>query len=60
MGRLAQGEKSWLEKILKLPNDVPRRRSFRRIFGTIDPKAFNACFRCFVEGLIGKLSSEKI
>lgn len=60
MERFAQGKKSWLEKFLKLPGGVPSNDTFRRIFSSIDPKAFNACFIRFVEGLSGKLSSELI
>lgn len=60
MERFAQGKKSWLEKFLKLPGGVPSNDTFRRIFSAIDPKAFNACFIRFVEGISGQLSSQLI
>jgi len=60
MERFAKRRHSWLKKFLKLPNGVPSNDTFRRIFSTINPEVFNACFIRFVEGISGELSSQLI
>lgn len=60
MERFAKGKESWLRKHLKLPHGVPSDDTFRRVFSSIDPKEFNACFINFTEGLQDGLHSQLI
>lgn len=41
----------WLKGFLKLPNGIPSHDTFERVFDRICPKAFQACFRSWVEAL---------
>jgi predicted transposase YbfD/YdcC len=37
-------KQDWLRKYLQLPNGIPSHDTIQRLFETIDPKEFNACF----------------
>jgi predicted transposase YbfD/YdcC len=41
----------WLHTFLELPNGIPSKDTFRRLFARIKPAAFQACFRCWMEAL---------
>jgi predicted transposase YbfD/YdcC len=41
----------WLKGFLKLPHGVPSHDTFERVFDRLDPGAFQACFRRWVEAL---------
>lgn len=60
MARFAKAKQSWLQKFLKLPLGVPSNDTFRRMFSTIDSKAFNTCFIDFTKSLSGELTSQLI
>ena len=47
------GEKrfDWLKRFLKLPNGIPSHDTFERVFDRINPRAFQACFRNWVEAI---------
>jgi len=47
----AQRRRAWLETLLGLPNGIPSHDTFERVFDRIDPQAFQACFRQWVEAL---------
>ena len=60
MERFAKGRESWLRKYLKLPHGLPSNDTFRRVFSSINPKEFNACFIAFVRDSHGELGSQLI
>jgi len=60
MERFAKGKKAWLKKYLKLPNGIPSDDTFRRVFSSINPKQFNACFIKFIRNSHGELSEQLI
>lgn len=39
-----KAKEEWLRKYLDLPNGIPSHDTFRRVFGVIEPAAFNECF----------------
>jgi predicted transposase YbfD/YdcC len=41
----------WLTRFLKLPNGIPAHDTFERLFDRINPQAFQACFRNWVQAL---------
>jgi predicted transposase YbfD/YdcC len=47
----AQHRRTWLETFLGLPNGIPSHDTFERVFERLDPQAFQACFRQWVEAL---------
>lgn len=42
---------AWLKRFLKLPNGIPSHDTFERVFDRINPQAFQACFRNWVQAL---------
>ena len=45
----------WLCTFLRLPNGIPSHDTFERVFDRLDPAAFQACFRRWVEALAAYL-----
>jgi predicted transposase YbfD/YdcC len=43
--------RAWLQTFLGLPNGIPSHDTFERVFERLDPQAFQACFRQWVEAL---------
>jgi len=43
--------KAWLQDFLALPNGIPSHGTLERVFDRLDPQAFQACFRQWVEAL---------
>jgi len=41
----------WLSQYLALPNGIPSHDTFGRVFGSIDPQEFQACFMNWVKAL---------
>jgi predicted transposase YbfD/YdcC len=39
----------WLRRFLRLPHGIPSHDTFERVFDRIDPQAFQACFRQWLE-----------
>lgn len=60
MERFAKLKEQWFRKFLKLPNGTPSNDTFRRVFSSIDPEQFNACFMAFVQARHGELSEQLI
>src|SRR5438876_2060058 len=50
----------WLKRFLKLPNSIPAHDTFERLFDRIDPQAFQACFRAWVQTLQEALSIKHV
>jgi predicted transposase YbfD/YdcC len=47
----ARCRRSWFATFLALPNGTPSHDTFERVFDRLDPHAFQACFRQWVEAL---------
>jgi predicted transposase YbfD/YdcC len=47
----AKRRRAWLLTFLSLPNGIPSHDTFERVFDRLDPQAFQACFRQWVEAL---------
>jgi predicted transposase YbfD/YdcC len=47
--------KDWLQGFLALPNGIPSHDTLERVFDRLDPQAFQACFRQWVEALAKSL-----
>jgi predicted transposase YbfD/YdcC len=43
--------RKWFEKFLCLPNGIPSHDTFERVFDRLDPRAFQACFRAWMQAL---------
>jgi predicted transposase YbfD/YdcC len=48
---VARRRRAWLQTFLELPNGIPSHDTLERVFDRIDPGAFQACFRQWVEAL---------
>jgi predicted transposase YbfD/YdcC len=51
----AKRRRVWLLTFLTLPNGIPSHDTFERVFDRLDPQAFQACFRQWVEALAQSL-----
>ena len=56
----ARTRHDWLKKYLRLPNGVPSHDTFERVFDRIDPAAFQACFRDWMQALHDALGLSQI
>lgn len=56
----AQHRQAWLSSFLTLPHGVPSHDTFERVFDRLDPQAFGACFRQWVEALAHMLGLGQI
>jgi predicted transposase YbfD/YdcC len=43
--------RDWLKRFLKLPNGIPSHDTFERVFNRLNPPAFQACFRQWVQAI---------
>jgi predicted transposase YbfD/YdcC len=43
--------RDWLKRFLKLPNGIPSHDTFERVFDRLNPQAFQACFREWVQAV---------
>jgi len=44
-------KEDWFRSFLELPGGIPSHDTFGRVFSRLDPKAFEACFRSWIEAL---------
>jgi predicted transposase YbfD/YdcC len=56
----AHSRYDWLKKFLRLPNGVPSHDTFERVFDRIDPAAFQARFRDWMQALHEALGLSQI
>ncbi len=56
----ARSRHDWLKKFLRLPNGVPSHDTFERVFDRLDPGAFQACFREWMQALHEALGLSQI
>jgi predicted transposase YbfD/YdcC len=50
----------WLKRFLALPHGIPSHDTFERVFDRINPHAFQACFRAWVEAISAGLKIKHI
>jgi predicted transposase YbfD/YdcC len=47
----AKAKREWLDERLELPNGIPSADTFRRVLARLDPKALQACFLKWTQGI---------
>jgi hypothetical protein len=60
MAAFAKLNKKWFEGFLDLPAGVPSADTFRRVLSSLEPRAFEKCFRELVTGLAQSLEGEVV
>jgi predicted transposase YbfD/YdcC len=56
----ARARHDWLKKFLRLPNGIPSHDTMERVFDLLDPQAFQACFRAWMQALHEALGLSQI
>jgi hypothetical protein len=56
----ATKRRTWLATFLALPNGMPSHDTLERVFDRLDPHAFQACFRQWIEALAERLGLGQI
>jgi predicted transposase YbfD/YdcC len=51
IAQFGRAKRAWLEQFLELPHGIPAHDTFGRVFSLLQPEAFEACFRAWVETL---------
>jgi predicted transposase YbfD/YdcC len=51
IGVFASKRQDWFRRFLALPNGVPSHDTFARVFSRLDPRAFGACFRSWIQAV---------
>jgi len=52
--------RAWLKRFLNLPNGIPSHDTFERVFDRLNPQAFQACFRQWVQAVQDALCIEHV
>ncbi|MBK1646114.1 ISAs1 family transposase, partial [Thiocapsa imhoffii] len=55
-----RSKQAWLKQFLELPNGIPSHDTFGRVFSLLQPEAFEACFRDWVEAIRAVIPGEVI
>jgi predicted transposase YbfD/YdcC len=55
-----RGRLKWFKRFLELPNGIPSHDTFERVFDRIDPAAFQACFRSWMQSLSAAMGLTQI
>jgi predicted transposase YbfD/YdcC len=56
----ARSRRDWLSRFLRLPEESPAHDTFERVFDQLDPAAFQACFREWMQALHDALGLDQI
>jgi predicted transposase YbfD/YdcC len=56
----ARSREDWLRKFLRLANGIPSHDTFERVFQRLDPEAFQACFRAWMQALSRELGLSQV
>jgi predicted transposase YbfD/YdcC len=51
---------AWLSRFLELPHGIPSHDTFERVFDRLKPRAFQACFRDWVQAVSSALRSKHV
>lgn len=60
LGTFAKHRRAWLEQFLALPNGIPSYHTIKRIFGLLDPQAFQRCFVTWTQALCQHLGLAQV
>jgi predicted transposase YbfD/YdcC len=60
IAQFGRSKRVWLQGFLTLPHGIPSHDTFGRVFGLLEPAAFEACFRAWVESIRALLPGEII
>jgi len=60
IAQFGRSKQVWLQGFLTLPHGIPSHDTFGRVFGLLEPTAFEACFRAWVESIRALLPGEII
>ena len=60
MEQYGNAKEEWLKQFLELPNGIPSHDTISRVFGRIDPKEFEQCFRDWVKTISELIPGEII
>jgi predicted transposase YbfD/YdcC len=60
METFGQAKRAWLSTFLDLTHGIPSEDTFRRVFGALDPTAFNTCFIAWVQALSQGTDGKKL
>jgi predicted transposase YbfD/YdcC len=52
IAEFGQDRETWLRRFLELPYGIPSHDTFGRVFAMLDPQAFAASFRRWIEGVV--------
>jgi predicted transposase YbfD/YdcC len=52
--------REWLQRFLPLPHGIPSHDTFERVFDRLNPQAFQACFRAWVQAVQEGLSIKHV
>jgi predicted transposase YbfD/YdcC len=58
--RFGRAKEAWFRQFLALPHGIPSHDTFGRVFGLLDPQAFEACFRNWATALCALIPGEII
>lgn len=60
IAQFGRSKRVWLQGFLTLPHGIPSHDTFGRVFALLEPAAFEACFRAWVESIRALLPGEII
>ena len=60
IAEFGRAKRAWFNRFLKLPHGIPSHDTFGRVFGLLEPAAFEACFRAWVDSIRALLPGEVI
>ena len=60
IAEFGRAKQAWRQQFLELPNGIPAHDTFGRVFSLLQPEAFEACFRDWVEAIRTVIPGEVI
>ena len=60
IAEFGRAKRAWFNRFLTLPHGIPSHDTFGRVFGLLEPAAFEACFRAWVDSIRALLPGEVV
>jgi len=60
IAEFGRAKRAWFNRFLTLPHGIPSHDTFGRVFGLLQPAAFEACFRAWVDAIRALLPGEVV